>query len=262
MPCDRAGPVRLSPTPNPGNISRSTELLGRRRQPNHAIQVRAPAQQLRHPNQLPAASGDAMTVACSMVILAGPCGGHTGGADRRHPRVSNGQVPASKRPGRRLLTTLRRRSGDRPCRALKATVRGSSPRRRTPAHQLRPGVPPGLLACLLCRGAESVTVKWSEKEQGNDHNHQANHRGCGHEHELQNARPATRVVRAGLCTAAPQPPPRRSDLFYGFLTVGRPAGRSRCRRNAAGPKDGLPALKARFGVERTLNRAPGRAGLV
>jgi hypothetical protein len=44
-----------------------------------AIQVRAPAQQLRHQDKLPAASGDAMTVACSMVILAGHCvGAHLG----------------------------------------------------------------------------------------------------------------------------------------------------------------------------------------
>jgi polyketide cyclase/dehydrase/lipid transport protein len=66
---------------------------------------------------------------------AGPigCGAHWG----HRPTASTGHqrtVPASKRPGRRLLTTLRRRSRDRPCRSLKATVRGSSPWRRTPTN--------------------------------------------------------------------------------------------------------------------------------
>jgi hypothetical protein len=52
---------------------------------------------------------------------AGPigCGAQWG----HRPTASTGQqrtVPASKRPGRRLLTTLRRRSADRPCRSHKS----------------------------------------------------------------------------------------------------------------------------------------------
>jgi hypothetical protein len=54
---------------------------------------------------------------------AGPigCGAHWGHrptAFTGHQRI----LPASTRPGRRLLTTLRRRPVDRPCRSLKATV--------------------------------------------------------------------------------------------------------------------------------------------
>jgi hypothetical protein len=65
---------------------------------------------------------------------AGPidCGAHWG----HSPTASMGQqrtAPASRRPGKWLLTTERRRSRDRPCRSLKATVRDSSPwRRRVP----------------------------------------------------------------------------------------------------------------------------------